>query len=208
MIELWQADSEGNYKKPGDTSTANLTVTVSGVNDVPTVVNDTGSMTEDQIGTFTVLSNDTFDPDHGAPTAATLNAVTTTGTITNLAAPFGESIDTGDISVSVNASNQLVVNLGADFQHMKDGESATFDVDYTLHGDQAGDTSPAHMHVTLNGVNDAPTGTDNSFTINEDATLTFSGGTAISGVPTVLNDCGNNYAVMRIMEHEQSSVDT
>ncbi|HEY2248171.1 MAG TPA: cadherin domain-containing protein [Bradyrhizobium sp.] len=143
----------------GETSSANLVVTVNGVNDVPVAVDDSGSMTEDQSGhAFTVLTNDTLDADHGAP-----NNVTT-GTVTNLAAPSGENIDTTDISLSVNGSNQIVVNLGSDFQHMQDGQSTTFDIPYTLHGDQAGDTSSATLHVTVTGVNDAPTA--GNFTFN------------------------------------------
>jgi VCBS repeat-containing protein len=142
----------------GETSTANLVVTVNGVNDVPAAVDDSGSITEDQVGTFTVLGNDTLDADHGAP-----NNVTT-GTVTNLVAPSGENIDLTDIGVSVNGSNQVVVTLGSDFQHMKQGETATFDIPYTLHGDQAGDTSTATVHVTVTGVNDAPTANNVSFT--------------------------------------------
>jgi VCBS repeat-containing protein len=142
----------------GETSSANLVVTVNGVNDVPVAVDDSGSMTEDQVGTFTVLSNDTLDADHGAP-----NNVTT-GTVGNLVAPSGENIDLTDIGVSVNGSNQVVVTLGSDFQHMKQGETTTFDVPYTLHGDQAGDTSSATLHVTVTGVNDAPTANNVTFT--------------------------------------------
>jgi len=149
----------------GETSSANLVVTVNGVNDVPVAVDDSGSMTEDQSGhAFTVLTNDTLDADHGAP-----NSITT-GTVANLSAPAGESIDVTDISVSVNGSNQIVVNLGSDFQHMQDGESATFDVPYTLHGDQAGDTSSATLHVTVTGVNDAPTVSNFTFNGSNSAT--------------------------------------
>ena len=142
----------------GETSSANLVVTVNGVNDVPTAVDDSGSMTEDQVGTFSVLANDILDADHGAP-----NNVTT-GTVGNLVAPSGENIDLSDIGISVNGSNQVVVTLGSDFQHMQQGQTATFDVPYTLHGDQAGDTSSATLHVTVNGVNDAPTANAVTFT--------------------------------------------
>jgi large repetitive protein len=134
----------------GETSSANLVVTVNGVNDVPVAVDDTGSITEDQVGTFTVLGNDTLDPDHGAP-----NNVTTAA-LTNFVAPAGEGLTASDVTVSVNASNQVVVTLDANFQHMQNGQTTTFDVPYTLHGDQAGDTSTANLHVTVNGVNDAP----------------------------------------------------
>ncbi len=134
----------------GETSSVNLVVTVNGVNDVPVAVDDTGSITEDQVGTFTVLGNDTLDPDHGAP-----NNVTT-GALTNFVAPAGEGLSASDVGVSVNGSNQVVVTLDANFQHMQNGQTTTFDVPYTLHGDQAGDISTATLHVTVNGVNDAP----------------------------------------------------
>ena len=160
----------------GETSTANLVVTVNGVNDVPVAADDSGSITEDQVGTFTVLTNDTLDVDHGAA-----NSVTT-GAITNLVAPSGENIDAADIGLSVNGSNQIVVTLGSDFQHLHDGESATFDVAYTLHGDQPGDTSTATLHVTVTGANDAPVA----------ANVTFNGGnSAIGNTDLVVNDAAD-----------------
>jgi VCBS repeat-containing protein len=129
-----------------------ISFTVHGADDLPIAVDDTpAAITEDQVGTFTVLANDTLDVDHGAP-----NSVTT-GTVTHLVAPSGENIDLTDTGVSVNGSNQVVVTLGSDFQHMRGGETATFDIPYTVHGDQAGDTSTATLHVTVTGVNDAPT---------------------------------------------------
>ena len=71
------------------------------------------------------------------------------------------------------------MTLGANFQHMQDGQTATFDVPYTLHGDQAGDTSTATLHVTVNGVNDAPTIT----------ALTFNGtSSAIYNTDLVVHD--------------------
>jgi VCBS repeat-containing protein len=158
----------------GETSSSTLTVTVDGVNDVPVAVDDSpAAITEDQIGTFSVLSNDTLDADHGAP-----NSVTT-GAISNLSAPSGENIDVSDIGLSVNGSNQVVVTLGSDFQHMHDGETATFDVAYTLHGDQPGDTSIATLHVTVNGANDAPVAAN--FTLN-------GANAAIGNTDLVVND--------------------
>ncbi|MBR0852348.1 cadherin domain-containing protein [Bradyrhizobium diazoefficiens] len=178
----------------GETSSANLVVTVNGANDVPTAVNDSGAMTEDQSGqAFTVLTNDTLDIDHGAA-----NSVTTTSTITNLSAPAGRNIDVSDISVSVNGSNQLVVNLGADIQRLKTGETVTFDVDYTLHGDQAGDTSTATLHVTINGITDALDITPNSppsaaYTENTAASALLSIGSISAGDNDI---AGGSYTVV------------
>jgi VCBS repeat-containing protein len=97
-------------------------------------------------------------------------------------APSGENIDAADIGLSVNGSNQIVVTLGSDFQHLHDGESATFDVAYTLHGDQPGDTSTATLHVTVTGANDAPVA----------ANVTFNGGnSAIGNTDLVVNDAAD-----------------
>ena len=46
----------------------------------------------------------------------------------------------------------------------------TFDVPYTLHGDQLGDISSATLHVTVNGVNDAPVA--GNFTFNGTSSAT------------------------------------
>src|SRR5205823_1979442 len=51
--------------------------------------------------------------------------------------------------------NQITVSLGADFQKLSAGESATVTVGYLLHGDGA-DADSANLTVTVNGVNDAP----------------------------------------------------
>jgi VCBS repeat-containing protein len=165
----------------GETSSVNLVVQVDGVNDLPVAVDDSpADITEDQVGTFTVLANDTLDPDHGAPISTTVGAVTTSA-VTNLVTPSaGENIDTSDITVSVNATNQVVVTLGADFQHMKDGEHTSFDIGYTLHGD-GGDTSTATLHVTVDGVNDAPVAADFDFSLN-------AANNAIGNTDLVVND--------------------
>jgi VCBS repeat-containing protein len=142
----------------GETSSTNLVVTVNGVNDVPVAQDDTSGLTEDA-GTaqITVLTNDTLDADHGAPNDITV------GSVSLVDAPSGEGIDASDLTVSATAGNQIQVTLGADFQHMKGGELAHFDIPYTLHGDQPGDTSTATLHLTVSGANDNPVAADFTF---------------------------------------------
>ncbi|MDX6595828.1 MAG: hypothetical protein QOI72_1210, partial [Solirubrobacterales bacterium] len=147
------------YRLAGDTqnSDSSLTITVNGANDLPVAVDDTGSsMSEDAATTpFTVIGNDTLDVDRTAPTAATPGLVTT-GTVTAVGNLTASGKVTGsDVTVGVNASNQITVSLGANFQKLSTGETATIDVTYLLHGDGA-DTSTAHLQVTVNGANDAP----------------------------------------------------
>ena len=136
----------------GETSTANLVITVNGVNDLPVAVNDSGSMSEnDGLTTFpSVVTNDIQDKDHGA-----LNTITVTpGTVT-ASGPAGSGITGADVTVGVIGGTQISVTLGADFQRLQQGQTATIDVPYTLLGDGA-DASIATFQVTVSGANDAP----------------------------------------------------
>src|SRR5262249_10537211 len=112
--------------------------------------------------------------DHGAP-----NSITP-GTVQNLVSPSGESIDASDIIIGVNGSKQITVTLGSDFQHMKQGETTTFDVPYTLQGDQPGDAATATLHVTVTGVNDNPVAQN----------FTFNGASSATGNTDLVLDDG------------------
>ena len=145
----------------GQTSAAvNLVVTVNGANDLPVANDDSGTMSEDAATTpFTVLTGagaDTLDVDRTAPIASTPGLVTT-GTVGVIqdAVTIAKGIDGSDVTVGVNASNQITVALGSDFQKLAVGETATITVGYLLHGDGA-DADSANLTVTVNGVNDAP----------------------------------------------------
>ncbi len=164
----------------GETSTANLVITVNGVNDLPVAVNDSGSMTEnDGPTTFpSVLGNDTLDKDHGA-----LNTITT-GTVT-ASGPAGTNIDGGDVTVSVIGGTQIRITLGADFQRLQQGQTATIDVPYTLHGDGA-DASSATFQVTVSGANDAPV-----VTAGAGATFTENGAAVSIAGSLTLTDIDN-----------------
>ena len=159
----------------GDTSTANLVVTVNGANDVPIANDDTGSMSENAAATlFDVRSNDTLDVDHTALNNISIGAVTASG-------PTGDGITGADVTTAV-VGNQVQITLGADFQNLGAGESATIAVPYTLTGDQPGDTDGATLTVTVNGSNDAPVAGD----------FTFNGANAaIGNTALVVNDASD-----------------
>ena len=177
----------------GETSTANLVITVNGVNDLPVAVSDlTGNtMTEDAAATtFAVLGNDTLDKDHGAANTITTGTVTASG-------PVGAGIDAGDVTVNVIGGTQIRVTLQSDFQRLQEGQTATIDVPYTLLGDGA-DASSATFRVTVNGANDAPVvtaGAGATFTENGAAvsiagslTLTDIDNTTMSGAVVTLTN--------------------
>ena len=159
----------------GETSSANLTITVNGANDLPVAVDDTGSMSEDATATsFNVRSNDTLDIDHTAANSISIGTVSASG-------PAGDGITGADVTTAV-VGNQVQITLGADFQNLGAGETATIAVPYTLTGDQPGDTDGATLTVTVNGANDAPVAGD----------FTFNGANAaIGNTALVVNDASD-----------------
>jgi Ca2+-binding RTX toxin-like protein len=139
-----------------DVLSAPFTVHVSDQNETPTAVADNGAtntafrMTEDDgPKTFVVRGNDILDPDTGAANTVTVGTISTqTNTL---------GIDASDVNVSVDAANNVKVQLiGTDWQHLAQGQTLDVVIPYTLHGDQPGDVSSADLTIRVTGVNDAP----------------------------------------------------
>jgi VCBS repeat-containing protein len=136
-----------------------LTIGLTDANDLPVAVTDNGAanlsfrMSEDD-GTkaFDVRANDSLDPDAGALNNVTIDS----GSISVQSNMLG--IDAGDLNVSVDASNNVEVELvGADWQKLAQGQTLDVTIPYTLYGDQPGDLSTASVTVRVTGQNDAPT---------------------------------------------------
>ncbi|BAP58128.1 VCBS repeat-containing protein [Thioploca ingrica] len=135
-----------------DTSTATVTITVTGVNDPPLAANDSYNTNEDQPLTIPapgVLGNDT-DPDSD-PLTVTLTTPTSHGTVT------------------LNPDGSFTYTPAANF-------SGTDSYTYTVSDGQA--TSTATVTIQINGDNDPPLAANDSYTTNEDQPLTI----AVPGV--------------------------
>jgi VCBS repeat-containing protein len=132
-------------------STATVTMTITGVNDAPTAVADTGSANEDGSAvTVSVLANDT-DPDNGD--SKTLVSATTS---------------TAGATVTVDAAAGTVsYNPGALFQSLRAGQTTTDTFSYTMK-DGANAQSTATVTMTITGVNDAPTAVADTGAVGED----------------------------------------
>ncbi|WDQ16955.1 tandem-95 repeat protein [Rhodopirellula sp. P2] len=143
--------SDGFSPTPG-TATGTLTITVTGLADDPTAMNDTGaSLTEDAPSVLVdVLANDTDVDGDDSPTNFVLDSVA----IDSVSTPTGVSI-TNSGSASID-SNQLKFTPSSDYQQLALGEAATVVVNYTMK-DAAGNTSSAQATIEVTGVNDAPT---------------------------------------------------
>ncbi|RDH80113.1 hypothetical protein DVS77_03765 [Mycolicibacterium moriokaense] len=135
----------------GHTDTATVTVTLKGVNDAPTAVNDevNNPVSEDAGGTvIDVLAND-VDPDHGD-----------TKTITGVTqGRYGTVTDNGDGTLTYTPDSRADA-LAAD-------EAQTDSFSYTM-SDRSGATSTATVSISLIGVNDPPVVQDSALSIRED----------------------------------------
>lgn len=114
-------------------------VTITGVNDVPSAVDDSTDVPEDAVEvllTTTLLANDS-DPDNGD--SLTITAIGTTGTI-------------GQVTLQ---NGVVRYTPGESFQDLGPGESRLDRFDYQI-SDESGATRNASVEITVTGANDAP----------------------------------------------------
>ena len=139
----------------GASSTANLTLTVTGVNDAPVGTNDSYIADEDH-ATFlgNPLIND-LDPEGGG---RYLGMNTTVGS----AGGLFSTDDSGNVFFSPNG----------DFDQLAVGESRTTSANYLVYDDE-GASSSATMTVTVNGLNDKPTPVNDHHYASEDDFLSL-----------------------------------
>ncbi|WP_440618263.1 VCBS domain-containing protein [Candidatus Pelagibacter sp. HIMB1493] len=168
------------------TDTATLTITITGVNDAPVAVNDTGAVNED--ATLTVSSaasgvvqdNDT-DPDTD-DTAASLvvsqiavsggsNSAVNSGSTYNSGTPTTVTGTYGQLTIGADGTYTYVANQSA-ADDLDASDTATDSFTYTISDGTATDT--ATLIITVTGVNDVPTASNKTVTTNEDTAYVFS----------------------------------
>jgi VCBS repeat-containing protein len=135
----------------GGQGTATVTITILGQNDAPTAENDPASVGEDDGPTaIDVLANDT-DPDAGD--TKTVVALDTTGTV-------GQVINNG---------TDVTYNPNGQFEHLKEGETATDTFTYKVRDGQNADSlQSATVTVTIQGANDLPVAVNDDKDVGED----------------------------------------
>jgi VCBS repeat-containing protein len=140
----------------GLNDTATVTFTITGVNDAPDATDDAYSTDEDTTLTVNaatgVLNNDT-DPDGDVLTVDRVNAS---------AANVGNAFtSTGGATVTVNANGSLSYNPNGQFNSLTIGQQTTDTFTYRTTDGGLNDT--ATVTITITGVNDAPTATDDAY---------------------------------------------
>jgi VCBS repeat-containing protein len=137
----------------GHTATATVIVTITGANDGPTALDDSGTGFETtENAAFTsasVLGNDT-DPDANDTLAVT---------------GFGTSDTQG--TVTDNGDGTFDYDPGTAFDHLAVGETATDVVTYDI-SDGNGGVASAEVTITVTGQNDAPVAADDTAGYGED----------------------------------------
>jgi VCBS repeat-containing protein len=137
----------------GATSTAQVTVTINGANDAPTVQDEYASLTEDGAAVIRLLDND-LDVDHGD--SISLASVT--------AGARG--------SVQVGEGGAVTYRPTEAAQFLNAGESVQDSFTYVVK-DSHGATTTATAHVTIFGANDAPTAVADTLTISKTGPAVF-----------------------------------
>jgi VCBS repeat-containing protein len=162
-----------------DGATANLTITVTGINDAPVATNDTGSVNEDATlsvsnGSGDIIDNNDTDADDSASlvvSAVRIGGVEGSGT----AGTVGQALTGtyGQLTLNANGSYSYVANQDA-ADDLDASDQVTDVFNYTLSDGTATDT--ATITITVTGINDAPVAVNDTDAVNEDATVTRSSG--------------------------------
>lgn len=159
----------------GLTSTATVTITITGVNSAPVAVDDTNSTNADTvinvnnvIDAHNLLINDTDD------VGDTHFISEVAGVAANVGNQF--TLPSGAL-LTVNSNGTYLYDPNGVFDYLALGSSTTDTFTYTLE-DAGGLTSNATVTITINGVNDAPVANDDTNTTH---------GTTVLDVTTALD---------------------
>ena len=129
-----------------DSNVATVSITVNAVNDAPVAANDSYVVDEDR----------------------TLN-VATTGVLGNDSDIDGDALTA--VLVSGPAHGSLTLNADGSFDYTPDANFNGVDSFTYKANDGAADSNVATVSITINAVNDAPAAANDSFSVDEDATL-------------------------------------
>ncbi|MEL7463963.1 MAG: Ig-like domain-containing protein [Pseudomonadota bacterium] len=159
----------------GGTDTASVTITINGLNEAPDAADDENSTDEATPVAGNLLDNDD-DPNGDDLTVTEV-------TFGDVGAATAVSTDSGNFTgtLTVNADGSYEFAPGDDLKALALGDVETVSFSYTI-DDGNGGTDTANVVITINGLNEDPTATNDLLVTDEE--------TAISG-NIVTDDNGN-----------------
>jgi uncharacterized repeat protein (TIGR01451 family)/gliding motility-associated-like protein len=131
------------------TATANQIIKVDAVNDAPSAVKD----------------------DYAVNEGGTLTVTTANGVLLNDSDVDGDAITA--VLVSGPSNGTLTLNADGSFTYVHNGSETTTDSFTYKANDGNLDSNTVTVEITINPVNDAPVAVNNSYTVNEDETVTL-----------------------------------
>ncbi|WP_424990889.1 Ig-like domain-containing protein [Fluviibacterium sp. S390] len=146
----------------GGSDTATATITITGVNDAPIGINDTGATDEDTATLGNVLTNDT-DIDGDSLSVSEVGGSALAVGVATAGSQGGSFTINGDGSYTYDPTGAL--------DALPVGTSVNDSITYTVSDGQGGQDIVS-LSVTVDGVNDAPTAADDGYTTNEATALT------------------------------------
>ncbi|MGF1457071.1 MAG: Ig-like domain-containing protein [Alphaproteobacteria bacterium] len=145
----------------GGTDTADVSVTVFGINDAPVAGTDEAGTDEDTAVTVDILANDT-DAEGDDLTVTQID---------------GQAVDVGDTvtlasggRATLQAAGMLVYDPADAFQSLNAEDQAADEIHYVVR-DQDGAGTEGTVRITVDGLNDAPVAAADTFATNEDTGL-------------------------------------
>jgi gliding motility-associated-like protein len=142
----------------GGTATANQLITVNSVNDIPTAVEDSYSVNEDDAVTLDPLALDS-DLDGDTLNITSINGTALTG--------GAQTIPVTNGTVNISASGVITFTPSANFN-----STTPVSIFYEI-SDGHGGNAMSNELITVNAVNDIPTAVSDSYTVNEDTAVTL-----------------------------------
>ncbi len=143
----------------GESGTATVTITLTGINDSPLAGEDADATDEDTLLAGTLLGNDTDADEDDVP-----------GTTVTVTAFDATSVLGAAVVVSPDGSYTYDPTSVAAIQALDAGDTASDTFTYTI-TDSQGATSTATVTITLTGVNDSPLAGEDADATDEDTPL-------------------------------------
>jgi len=158
-------DPAGNSGDAAKTATFAI---ITATNNPPIAQDDALTTNEDTLLTGNVLINN----GSGADSDPDKDSLTVTAVNSNTANVGTQIILSSGALLTLNTNGTLTYNPNGQFEALKNGEITTDSFTYTL-SDGNGGTDTATVTATITGVNDAPVANPDSYSLDEDTTLTI-----------------------------------
>ncbi len=152
----------------GDTDTAELAITVTGVG--PVAANDTGAVYENATLSKNAGAGVTANDTSGDTESLDVTAISSDGTGTSGTVGQALTGTYGVLTLDADGSYEYVANTAA-AEALDAGDSVTDVFTYTVADDDDASTDTGTLTITITGVDDDPVGVNDTGAVNEDATL-------------------------------------